>query len=147
MQYIPLLICLIATFYFVGLIWTIQVLSYPLFSMVDQKNFPAYHAAHSRRIVFILGLPFLLVFFSSLFMLWIRPANIPLWSVLLNGVLGGGVWVMTALIHVPLHSKLGQLYSTDTIRALVATNWLRTVIWTAQGILLLWMMGVALHVI
>ncbi len=147
MEYCPLLICLIATFYFVGLIWTIQMLSYPLFRMVGQESFAVYHAAHSRRIVFILGLPLLLVFFSSLLMLWIRPANVPLWAVLLNGVLGGGVWVMTAFIHVPLHSKLGQTYSTDTMRALVSTNWLRTIVWTAQGILLLWMMGVALRIV
>ena len=146
MAYWPLLICLIATFYFVGLIWTIQMLSYPLFQMVGRESFTVYHAAHSQRIVFILGLPLLLVFFSSLFMLWIRPINVPLWAVLLNGVLGGGVWVMTALIHVPLHSKLGRVYSTHTMQALVSTNWLRTIVWTAQGLLLLWMMSVALHI-
>ena len=146
MAYLPLLICLIATFYFVGLIWTIQMLSYPLFSMVGRESFALYHAAHSKRIVLLLGLPLLLVFFSSLFMLWIRPTTVPLWSVLLNGVLGGGVWVMTAFIHVPLHTALGQTYSTQTMQALVATNWLRTVTWTAQGLLLLWMMGVALHI-
>ena len=146
MAYWPLLICLIATFYFVGLIWTIQILSYPLFQMVGRESFTAYHTAHSQRITLILGLPLLLVFVSSLLMLWIRPANVPLWTVLLNGILGGGVWIMTAFIHVPLHSKLGQNYSTHTMQALVSTNWLRTLVWTAQGLLLLWMMGVALHI-
>lgn len=147
MSYWPLLICLVATFYFVGLIWTIQVLSYPLFQKVGRDAFTEYHAAHSRRITTILGVPLLLVFVSSLLMLWIRPAPVPLWAALLNGVLGAGVWIMTAFIHVPLHSRLGRNYSLDTMNALISTNWLRTIVWTVQGLLLLWMLGVALRIV
>ncbi len=147
MTYWPLLICLVATFYFVGLIWTIQMLSYPLFQKVGRESFADYHAAHSQRITLILGVPLLLVFVSSLLMLWIRPTSVPLWAVLLNGVMGASVWIMTALIHVPLHTKLGQIYSTHTMQALVSTNWLRTIVWTAQGALLIWMMGVGLHIL
>ncbi|GAC1403798.1 MAG: hypothetical protein NVSMB49_21670 [Ktedonobacteraceae bacterium] len=145
MTFWPLLICLISTFYFVGLIWTIQILSYPLFQKVGRDAFADYHAAHSQRITLLLGLPLLLVFVSSLLMLWIRPANVPLWAVLLNGILGGSVWIMTAFIHVPLHSRLGKNYSLNTMQTLVTTNWLRTIVWTVQGLLLLWMMGVGLH--
>ena len=147
MNYWPLLICLIATFYFVGLIWTIQILSYPLFQKVGRDAFAEYHAAHSRRITTLLGLPLLLVFVSSLLMLWIRPALVPLWAVLLNCVLGASVWIMTAFVHVPLHSSLGRSYSLATMNALVSTNWLRTIVWTAQGLLLLWMVGLALRIV
>lgn len=141
MTYWPLLVCLVATCYFVGLIWTIQTLSYPLFAKVGRDTFADYHAAHSRRIMLILGLPLLLVFTSSLLLLWVRPASVPLWSVLLNGVLGASVWVMTAFIHAPLHSKLGRNYSLATMQALVSTNWLRTIVWTTQALLLLWMVS------
>ena len=123
------------------------MLSYPLFQRVGRESFSDYHAVHSQRITLILGVPLLLVFVSSLLMLWIRPTSVPLWAVLLNGVLGAGVWVMTALIHVPLHTKLGHTYSTDTMQALVSTNWLRTIVWTVQGALLVWMMGVGLHIV
>jgi len=139
--YWPLLVCLVATCYFVGLIWTIQMLSYPLFAKVGRATFADYHAAHSRRITLILGLPLLLVFTSSLLLLWVRPASVPLWAVLLNGVLGASVWIMTAFIHAPLHSKLGRNYSLATMQALVSTNWLRTIVWTTQALLLLWMVS------
>ncbi len=141
MTYWPLLLCLVATFFFVGLIWTIQLLSYPLFQKVGRDAFSGYHDAHSRRITLLLGLPLLIVFISSLLMLWIRPASVPLWSVLLNGILGASVWIMTAFIHAPLHSKLGRDYSLATMQSLVTTNWLRTGVWTLQGVLLVWMVS------
>ena len=145
MSYWPLLVCLVATWYFVGLIWIIQVVQYPLFALVGQDTFARFHEAHSRRITLVLGLPFLLTFGSALLMFWVRPTGVPFWSVLLNLLLAVSVWVITALIHVPLHSSLGRAYSLRTMQSLIDTNWLRTAVWTAQGLLLLWMIANALH--
>jgi hypothetical protein len=47
------------------------------------------------------------------------------------------VWISTAAIQVPQHGKLASHYDRESIRRLVAANWLRTVIWTVRGILLL----------
>jgi hypothetical protein len=47
------------------------------------------------------------------------------------------VWLSTALLQVPRHTELGGGYSTRAHRALVATNWLRTVAWSARGALVL----------
>ncbi len=145
MSYWPLLICLVSTCYFVGLIWTIQLVQYPLFAAVGQESFLAYHAQHSQRIVFALGLPFLLGFASALLLFWFHPISAPLWSIVLNLLLACSVWVLTALISVPLHRSLGDGYSAIIIQRLIATNWLRTIVWTAQGLLLLWMLAVAIH--
>ncbi len=145
MQYWPLLICLVSTYYFVGLIWTIQLVQYPLFAAVGQESFLAYHAQHSQRIVFALGLPFLLSFISACLLFWLHPISVPLWVILLNLLLACSAWVITGLIHVPLHRSLGAGYSALIIQRLVSTNWLRTIVWTMQGLLLLWMLAIAVH--
>jgi hypothetical protein len=145
MVYWPLLLCLVSTCYFVGLIWTIQLVQYPLFAYVDKENFVLFHAEHSRRIVFALGVPFLLGFLSATTMLWIHPIVLPIWALVLNLLLACAVWIMTALIHVPLHSELGRQYSQTIIQRLVATNWLRTITWTLQALLLVILFVWALH--
>lgn len=145
MLYWPLLVCLVSTCYFVGLIWIIQLVQYPLFAAVGQESFLAYHAQHSQRIVFALGLPFLLSFVGALLLFWFHPLSVPLWSIVLNLLLGCSVWVFTGLISVPLHRSLGDGYSASIIQRLVTTNWLRTIIWTAQALLLLGMLAVSIH--
>ena len=141
--YWPLLICLAATFYLVGLIWVIQLLQYPLFAHVGEANFLTYHAEHSRRIVIALSLPVLLVFGSAFWLLFVRPAGVPVWAVWLNLVLTFAFWIVTALIQVPRHAQLGSGFQADIVAVLVASNWLRTVLWTAQGFLLVWMTAAA----
>jgi len=41
---------LFSTLYLTGLIWTIQIVHYPLFSLVGKNEFIDYHSAHSARI-------------------------------------------------------------------------------------------------
>ena len=141
--YLPLLLCLAATFYLVGLIWVIQLLQYPLFAHVGTGTFLAYHAEHSRRIVLALSVPTLTVFGCDAALFWLRPAAVPLWAVALNFGLTLLFWVVTACVQVPLHGKLGGGFEATLARALVRSNWARTCIWTAQGFLLLWMAAIA----
>jgi len=47
------IITLALTLYMTGMIWSMQILEYPLFALVGQKEFPAYHQRHNR------GLPIL----------------------------------------------------------------------------------------
>ena len=47
---LALLLQLGTTLPLVGLIWLVQVVSYPLFARVGAAEFPAYHAAHARLI-------------------------------------------------------------------------------------------------
>jgi len=146
MLYWPLVICLVTTFYLVGLIWVIQVVHYPLFARVGPNEFEVFHTEHSQRILIALSIPTLLTFISSCTLLWIRPISVPDWSAWFNLALSGSFWVVTALVQVPKHGLLGKGHSAEVIAALVTSNWSRTLIWTSQGLLLLWMLLVALPV-
>ena len=46
---------LAATWGMVGVIWVMQLISYPAFGQVDGASFPAYHKAHCDRITLVVG--------------------------------------------------------------------------------------------
>ena len=45
------------------------------------------------------------------------------------------IWVSTAALQVPAHKGLTQGFAERAHRRLVATNWLRTVLWSVRGVL------------
>ena len=54
----PVLLAHVASSLFmVGMIWTIQVVHYPLFALVGTDQFTAYEAAHSSRITALIAVP------------------------------------------------------------------------------------------
>ncbi|MEM9735245.1 MAG: hypothetical protein AAF908_01395, partial [Pseudomonadota bacterium] len=52
-----------------------------------------------------------------------------------RAVLLGLVWASTFFVQVPLHGKLERGHDATLVRRLVMTNWLRTFLWTARGVL------------
>lgn len=126
---------LLASLAMVGLIWTIQWVHYPLFAQVGAEAFEAYHRAHVRRITHVVGPLMLLEAGSAAALLLLAPLDLPFWiSVGLLAL----AWLSTALWQVPLHRKLEAGFDERAIRALAASNWLRTLAWTARAALLLW---------
>lgn len=53
----------------------------------------------------------------------------------------GVIWLSTRLLQVPQHRVLEAGSDPGAHRVLVASNWIRTVAWTARGILLLALLG------
>ncbi|MFG0316973.1 MAG: hypothetical protein ACF8XB_06870 [Planctomycetota bacterium JB042] len=132
------------TWCLVGLIWTIQLVHYPLFDRVPEPGFRAFHEAHARRITWIVA-PLMAIELVTGVLLAVSsgaPA-LPPASVGLGLALLVVVWASTALLQVPLHARLGERFTPAVHRALVGTNWLRTVAWTARGGIAAWMLAAA----
>jgi len=127
-----------ATLMMAGLIWLIQLVHYPLFSQVGEQAFQGYHAAHNQGISPIIG-PLMLIELAGALMLCVRrPPTIPLWAAWGGLALVLMAWITTALASVPAHGILAAGFDEDAHRALVNTNWLRTVAWSARGVLVLY---------
>ncbi len=47
----------VSTVWLAGMIWTVQVVHYPLFDLVGADSFVTYEAAHSIRITWLLLAP------------------------------------------------------------------------------------------
>jgi hypothetical protein len=45
---IAFLVTLAFSLYMTGMIWSMQILEYPLFALVGQKEFPSYHRRQTR---------------------------------------------------------------------------------------------------
>lgn len=121
-----------------GLIWTIQVVHYPLFASVGPDRFVAYEAAHARLITLVVGPLMLAEAATAIAFLAIRPPSIPMWIPVAGGVLLGVVWLTTAFVSVPCHTRLAEGFDAETHRRLVDTNWIRTIAWSTRAALLLW---------
>ena len=129
---------LTATLYMVGLIWFVQLVHYPLLERVGISEFQTYEREHLQRTTWAVS-PMVLEFLSALLMIWIRPSQIPLWSVWMGISLMLMVWFSTVFVQVPCHRQLEQGFDVAVHRRLVRSNWLRTICWSLRGGLILWM--------
>ena len=133
------LLHLLATLAMLGAIWIVQIVHYPLFAGVGEAGWAAYEASHQSRITLVVGPLMVLELATAVWLVFDRPEALPAWSVVLGAALVGVIWASTALVQVPLHSALGGAFDGDAHARLVATNWIRTLAWTARGGLVLWM--------
>lgn len=131
------LIHLIITAYLTGLIWTIQVVHYPLFAHVPDHDFTTYEKKHVRLISFIVGPAMLLEAVLAISVLLVGDAVPTGYSI--AGYLGLGclvvIWLSTWFLQVPCHNLLGESFNLSAIKRLVITNWIRTLCWTMRTII------------
>ena len=129
-----------SAWFLTGLIWVIQVVHYPLFSAVGRSEFPAYEASHTRLITIVVGPIMLVELATSVLLLAVRPASVPMWAAAAGLALVVIVWLSTIALQVPAHGRLAQGFVDDAHALLVHTNWIRTVAWTLHGALCAWML-------
>ncbi|MDF1862555.1 MAG: hypothetical protein P1U87_20225 [Verrucomicrobiales bacterium] len=129
----PLLVAqMIATCAMFGVIWLVQLVTYPQFAGIDSVDFPAYHSDYSRRITWIVGPLMILELAASAGCVWILW-NSPLrWLAVAGLLLVLLIWATTALLQVPQHEKLSNGKDPEVIAALVAGNWIRVALWAAR---------------
>ncbi len=130
-----------ATWFMCGLIWTVQSLHYPLFDGVGAERFAEYEARHTSRISRLLAVPALVEVVTGAALVWYRPQGVDLSIVLIAGALLSAIWLLTAVVQVPLHARLAGGFDTIAHRTLVSTNRWRTALWSVRGLLVLWMVA------
>ncbi len=133
-----------ATLFMVGLIWFVQVVHYPLFGSVGREGFARYSQAHSRLTGFVVGPPMLVEAATAVALVVRAPQGVPFSLPLTGLVLLAVVWLSTAFLQSPQHTVLGRGFVADSHRFLVLSNWVRTVCWTARGVVVLLMTAVLL---
>lgn len=131
------LLNLASTLYMVGVILTVQLVHYPLMNWVEPAPFREFHAAHSRQMTWVVLLPMVVEIGTSGW-LALQPFNsVPRWLLWAGFALAVLTWAATFFISVPLHGKLSNGFDASAHQALVRTNWIRTVLWTLHGVVVL----------
>lgn len=145
MSELVLLLQAASTLAMVGLIWFVQIVHYPMFANVGREVFTSYERIHQTRTTWVVAPTMLVEAGTAALLLVLRPAGVSYGPILLGAVLLVMVWLSTFLLQVPAHAKLGVAFSEKVHRWLVRSNWLRTIGWTARGLLVCWMIAEALQ--
>lgn len=126
-----------------GLIWFVQVAHDPLFRAVDPATFPAYHREHMRLTTLVVGPLILAEAGAAIGILGLRlSCPSASWAGVVRLAV---VWGGTMFLAVPRHDALARGFSSSAHAARVATNWIRTVAWTARAVLSLTMVADAMR--
>ena len=80
---------------------------------------------------------------TAAILLWRRPPGVPTWLVWLAFAVLLAIHASTFLVQVPLHEQLSAGWDAAAHQRLVASNWVRTVLWTARAILVATMLAAA----
>jgi hypothetical protein len=131
-----------ATWFLVGLIWTIQIVHYPLFARVGD-GFATYERDHSQRITLVLALPWSLEAITAMWLVVFTPSGVPVWLPVAGVVLLAATVVSTIVMQRPLHRRLGGGFDAAAHRRLVASNWLRVAAWSLRGVVAAAMLALA----
>lgn len=128
--------------YLTGVIWVVQLVTYPALALAGKAEFARYHAAHTRSMGWVVGAPMVLELALAGWLAWVAyPAWGAGWA-LGQLALVALVWLATFLIAVPFHNRLAAGgYNFVALDGLTRTNWLRTLAWTARAALLGWPLG------
>ena len=125
----------------VGLIWFVQIVHYPLFAKVGRDGFRHYEMEHQRLTTYVVAPLMFIELSSSIMLLWWRPAAVSSTIVFAGISLLGLIWLVTYIVQIPQHASLILSYDASMQRQLVSGNWIRTVAWSARGLLVLGMVG------
>lgn len=122
----------VCCFYLTGVIWVIQLIHYPQFAFVSEKDFARFHSRHTTVMGAIVG-PAMVVELLTAVALCRQMDR--LWIVNLVAVVV--VWLTTFFSSVPSHNRLSLGKDLIEIKKLVRANWIRTAIWTARSLVFL----------
>ena len=129
-----------STWYLVGLCWLVQRVQYPLMGQVGIDQFVAYERAHVSRMGLVVA-PMMLIELATGLLLLATGSELYRRPVFLTAMgLLAAIWASTFLIQVPIHRVLETGFDSASHAMLVKTNWIRTLAWTARGILLCWVL-------
>ena len=127
-----------------GLIWFVQVVHYPLFARTDTTHSPDYAEENQRRTAPVVLPPMLVEAVTATLIAITPPQAIGRPAALAGLAMVAALWLSTLLVQMPLHAQLKHAGHTPaTVAALVQSNWLRTILWSARAMLAIWMLHAA----
>jgi len=127
-----LVVNLAATAFMAGVIWFVQLVHYPLMAGWPHEDFGRWEADHRAQTGLVVVPAMLIESVAAIWLVWRRPAGVPPWMPWAAIALLAGIHLSTFLVQVPLHDRLSAGWDASAHGRLVATNWVRTLLWTAR---------------
>ena len=128
--------------YLTGVIWVVQLVTYPALTLVGKADFAPYHAAHTRGMGWVVGAPMVAELALAAWLAWAAYSAWGAGPALGQLALVLVVWAITFFVAVPFHNQLeAGGYNYIALDGLVRTNWLRTLSWTIRAGWLGWLLS------
>jgi len=128
-----------ATLFLTGVLWTMQVLNYPLLSLVGRDALPGYESEHNKRFALVVFPGVLVGIVGAVGLILARPARVPAFGPIAEVVLMVAIIVSTAALQAPQHGRLARGWDATAYHLLVRSNWIRVALWSLAGLLSLFM--------
>lgn len=131
------------TMFNVGVIWLTQRVVYPVWTLVGEHEWRAYHDAHKRRLPGTVFVPHGLGIVGSALLVGWPPDRVAVWLVWLGLALPITMVAGTLAYWAPLQIRLSTRPDLRLLRRLRATHWIRVALIGAHGVVMWWMAAVA----
>ena len=128
-----------STLFMAGVLWTMQLLNYPLLALVGNDAFLRYETAHNRRFALVVVPGVVAAVAGGLGLIAARPGQVPPWAPACELALLLVVIISTAALQGRQHGALAGGFDQRTLSLLVRSNWIRVAAWSAAGAIALWM--------
>jgi hypothetical protein len=135
-NYEMLVIHIVATAIMVGVIWVIQLVHYPSFYFIKQKNYKSFQNFHMKNITYIVFPIMSIELFSGFFLVLIFEDSKILSVLYFSLFFLLSNWALTGIIFTRLHSELLEGYNKLIIKNMIKWNWIRTLFWSIRLFLL-----------
>ena len=117
----------------IGVILVTQIVSYPLLLSVRSSEFSSYHKTYTKKISIVV-LPLMLAeLFITVYILFSNPSTAHIFAALILLF----IWLSTFFIQVPIHNIISKSKDNRILRKLIASNWLRTLLWVIKLLILI----------
>lgn len=130
-----------ATWFMVGMIWTIHVVHYPLFATVGPESYVNFQSEHVERIGRLLFVPWLTEGLTLLVLLWFvvarRRCDIAV-PVVVGAIAMAVVLVISGFWSAPAHGDLADGFDTAVHDRLMTANLVRALAWSVRGVCAVW---------
>ena len=116
-----------------GAIWIVQLVHYPLMRFASGPHFARFETEHRRRISFVVGPLMAVEGVCVLAFFFAPPPGLPGWLPWAGALAEAIAIGTTVLVSAPLHQRLNARFDPATLHRLIATNWIRTLAWSARA--------------
>jgi hypothetical protein len=127
------------SFWELGQIWLVQIVTYPLFAKVGAADYAAYHQYYTKRIPLVVIIPGFAGFLLPIPLAFFGP-SVPVWMTAANIIMGIIGLLVTVGLEIPRHNKLEKGKNEGMIAELIRYNWPRTLSITAQAAVTMFML-------
>lgn len=135
------LVHVVATWFMVGLIWTIHVVHYPLFAFVGEGEYVAFQAEHVERIGRLLAVPWAIEGACVAILLYLvlrghfRRLALP---VIIGAIAMAVILGISGFLSAPAHGELADGFDAAVHSDLMLADLFRTLAWTVRGGIAIW---------